>query len=103
MEKFINYLDLGKLFFKIHYKFDCGSGPALLVSDKMINNNQWHIVIFKRQGNYGELIVDEEEPVAGYSLGHTTTINVNPPFFVGGILPEISSIAYTNIVGISDF
>lgn len=69
----------------------------------MINNNQWHIVIFKRKGTYGELIVDEEEPVTGYSLGHTTTINVNPPFFVGGILPEISNIAYTNIVRLPDF
>ncbi|EGI60824.1 PREDICTED: laminin subunit alpha [Acromyrmex echinatior] len=82
---------------KVHYKFDCGSGPALLVSDKMINNNQWHIIIFKRDGNYGQLIVDDEEAVTAYSLGHTTAINVNPPFFVGGVLPEISNIAYTNI------
>lgn len=64
----------------------------------MINNNQWHIIIFKRDGNYGQLIVDDEEAVTGYSLGHTIAININPPFFVGGVLPEISSIAYTNIV-----
>lgn len=82
---------------KIHYKFDCGSGPALLVSEKMISNQQWHTVVFRRQGNYGTLIVDEEEPVTGYSLGETTTVNVNPPFFVGGVLPEMSDIAYTTI------
>lgn len=73
------------------------------MSDKTINNNQWHIVHFKRQGNYGKLSVDEEEPVDGYSLGHTTTINVSPPFFVGGVLPEISNIVNTNIVRLSDF
>jgi len=69
----------------------------LLVSNKTINNDQWHNVIFKRQGNYGQLIVDEEK-VTGYSLGRTTAININPPFFVGGILPEISNIVNTNIV-----
>lgn len=68
------------------------------MSDKKINDNQWHIVIFKRQGNHGELIVDEESAVGGYSLGHTTSVSVNPPFFVGGILPEIINIVYTNIV-----
>jgi len=94
--------DLGKLFFQVYYKFDCGSGPALLVSNKTINDNQWHNVIFKRQGNYGQLIVDEEK-VTGYSLGRTTAININPPFFVGGILPEISNIVNTNIVRWLDF
>lgn len=82
---------------KVHYVFDCGSGRALLVSEKKINDNEWHIVIFKRESNYGSLTVDEEDPVSGYSLGESRTINVNPPFFVGGVLPEISSIVYTNI------
>ncbi|XP_070151389.1 laminin subunit alpha [Polyergus mexicanus] len=82
---------------KVHYIFNCGSGSALLESNKKINDNEWHIVVFKRQGNYGSLTVDEEDPVTGYSLGDATTINVNPPFFVGGVLPEIASIAYTNI------
>jgi len=83
---------------KVHYKFDCGSGAALLISDKNINDNQWHTVLFKRQGNYGQLIVDEDIPVKGYSLGHTNTININPPFFVGGVLPDLSNIAYMTIV-----
>lgn len=69
-----------------------------MVNDKKINDDEWHIIVFKRQGKYGSLTVDEENPVTGYSLGDATTINVNPPFFVGGILPEISSIAYANIV-----
>lgn len=60
-------------------------------------------MIFKREGNYGQLIVDEEQPVVGYSPGHTKTMNVNPPFFVGGVLPEISSIVHINIVRVPDF
>ncbi|XP_029032401.2 laminin subunit alpha [Osmia bicornis bicornis] len=76
---------------RLHYTFDCGSGPALLISGKKINDNEWHIVIFKRQGNYGELIVDENNAVTGYSQGTTDIMNVNPPFYVGGVIPDISS------------
>lgn len=73
-----------------------------MINDKKINDDAWHIVVFKRQGKHGTLIVDEENPVRGYSLGDATTINVNPPFFVGGILPEISSIVYAHIVRLPD-
>ncbi|CAL7933589.1 unnamed protein product [Xylocopa violacea] len=76
---------------KVHYTFDCGSGPALLVSENKINDDEWHIVIFKRQGNYGELIVDENEPQTGYSQGTMETINVSPPFYVGGVLQDMST------------
>lgn len=44
--------------------------------------------------------MDEEAPVQGHSVGHTTAMNVNPPFFVGGVAPERSSTAYANIVRI---
>lgn len=84
--------------FKVHYKFDCGTGSALLVSERTITDDAWHTVIFKRDGSYGELIVDEDKAEEGYSLGPNTKINVNPPFFVGGVLPEIHSIVYATIV-----
>ncbi|XP_026299731.1 laminin subunit alpha [Apis mellifera] len=76
---------------KLHYKFDCGSGPALLISETKINDNKWHIVIFKRKGNYGQLIVDEDEAVTGHSQGTIDVINVSPPFYVGGVLQNMSS------------
>lgn len=87
------YLDDGK----VNYKFDCGSGPAVLTSSSRINDNQWHTVVFTRQGNFGELIVDEDQAVSGYSQGNIKTIDVSPPFYVGGILPEISTNVYGNI------
>lgn len=68
------------------------------MSEKQINDSEWHNVIFKRDGSYGELIVDDDEPESGYSLGPASKINVNPPFFVGGVLPEIHNIVYENIV-----
>lgn len=68
-----------------------------LTNDKKINDNQWHVVTFTRDGKYGQLIVDEEK-VEGYSEGNSTTIDVNPPFFVGGVLPQMSGTAHINIV-----
>ncbi|OAD58422.1 Laminin subunit alpha [Eufriesea mexicana] len=85
---------------KVHYKFDCGSGPALLTSEKKINDNEWHIVIFKRQQNYGQLIVDEDEAVTGYSQGTTETMNVSPPFYVGGVLRDMSN-KVLNMIGMN--
>ncbi|XP_054012773.1 laminin subunit alpha [Hylaeus anthracinus] len=82
---------------KLHYKFDCGSGPALLVSEKRINDNQWHTVIFKREGNYGELLVDEDSRVTGYSEGPSGTMNVSPPFYVGGVLQDAFNKVYNTI------
>lgn len=83
---------------RVHYTFDCGSGPALLKSNVKINDNQWHTVVFKRTDNLGKLIVDENEVISGYSQGDSTTINVNPPFYVGGILPELADSVYGVIV-----
>ncbi|PBC25348.1 Laminin subunit alpha [Apis cerana cerana] len=91
------YINNGKL----HYKFDCGSGPALLISETKINDNKWHIVIFKRKGNYGQLIVDEDEAVTGHSQGTIEVINVSPPFYVGGILQNMSS-KVLDMIGMND-
>lgn len=70
---------------RVHYKFDCGSGPALIVSDNKINDHQWHTVVFKRQGVEGALVVDDLSPITGTSQGTTESMSVQPPFFVGGV------------------
>ncbi|KAH0550044.1 laminin subunit alpha [Cotesia glomerata] len=82
---------------RVHYSFDCGTGPAWLKSEIKINDNQWHTINFKRSGNFGELIVDKNIPVAEYSQGGAVTMDVNPPFYVGGILPELSANVLANI------
>ncbi|XP_014485447.1 PREDICTED: laminin subunit alpha isoform X2 [Dinoponera quadriceps] len=82
---------------KVHYKFDCGSGMISLMNEKKINDDQWHFVIFTKNGKYGQLIVDEEAIVEGYSQGNSTIIDVNSPFFIGGVLPQMSSTAHINI------
>ncbi|XP_008557031.1 laminin subunit alpha [Microplitis demolitor] len=82
---------------RVHYSFDCGTGPAWLKSEIKINDNQWHTIVFKRSGNFGELIVDENLAVAEHSQGNAATMDVNPPFYLGGILPELSANVQANI------
>ncbi|KAK0176557.1 hypothetical protein PV328_000678 [Microctonus aethiopoides] len=85
---------------RVHYTFDCGSGPALLKGDEKINDNQWHTIVFKRKDNFGQLFIDEYPTDSGYSQGDMNTINVNPPFYVGGILPELSANVF-KIIGVN--
>ncbi|XP_046433556.1 laminin subunit alpha [Neodiprion fabricii] len=75
---------------KVHYKFDCGSGPALLIGATKTNNNQWHTIVFKRKGNTGELAIDDEQIIRQNSAGDATMMDVIPPFYVGGFRSELS-------------
>ncbi|KAL7292410.1 hypothetical protein TKK_0013999 [Trichogramma kaykai] len=98
-----NKRDLIALFIKdglVHFTFDCGSGPAELISEQKINDNHWHAIYFKREGTRGELIVDQNEPVTQYSQGTTKSISVEPPFFVGGLDPSFSNKA-TKAIGVN--
>lgn len=78
--------------------FNCGSGPALLIGEKKINDNQWHVIAFKRDGSNGELYVDSDPPITGQSGGHTTTINIVSPIFIGGLSSAFTSLATDVIV-----
>lgn len=79
------------IIFQLHYQFDCGSGPAEIIGRNSVNNNQWHTVTFKRENNTGELIVDDDPPVHGNSIGDAKLVDVVPPFYVGGVPPELSN------------
>ncbi|XP_031783644.1 laminin subunit alpha [Nasonia vitripennis] len=81
----------------IHYTYDCGSGPAVIISDKKINDQQWHTIIFKRDGVNGELIVDDDAPIFGRAEGTSDSLIVQPPFYIGGVDPAISSNVFETL------
>lgn len=33
---------------RVQFKFDLGSGPATIITDKIVNNGKWHQVIAER-------------------------------------------------------
>lgn len=75
------YLREGKVF----HSFNCGSGSANISSERRYDDNEWHTVHFSRFHNKGKLVVDSEDEVHGESAGNTRTMQVQAPFFVGGV------------------
>lgn len=80
----------------MRFDFNCGGGtPGSIVSERRINDHQWHTVVFRRTDSIGELVVDEMQAVRGQCQG--ATINVMPPFFVGGVDPALSAYVQSTI------
>uniref|UniRef100_A0A673IV16 Pikachurin-like n=1 Tax=Sinocyclocheilus rhinocerous TaxID=307959 RepID=A0A673IV16_9TELE len=51
----------------LHYRFNCGTGAAQIVSDSSIVIGQWHTVTIFRDGMNGWLRLDNDTPVSGRS------------------------------------
>ncbi|ROL53760.1 Pikachurin [Anabarilius grahami] len=69
---------------KLHYRFNCGTGVAQIVSDSSIVIGQWHTVTIFRDGMNGWLRLDNDTPVSGRSQGQYTKITFRTPLFLGG-------------------
>ncbi|XP_058633388.1 pikachurin [Onychostoma macrolepis] len=69
---------------KLHYRFNCGTGAAQIMSDSSIVIGQWHTVTVFRDGMNGWLRLDNDTPVSGRSQGQYTKITFRTPLFLGG-------------------
>lgn len=69
---------------KLHYRFNCGTGAAQIVSDSSVVIGQWHTVTIFRDGMNGWLRLDNDTPVSGRSQGQYTKITFRSPLFLGG-------------------
>ncbi|XP_037536294.1 pikachurin [Nematolebias whitei] len=69
---------------KLHYRFNCGTGPSQIVSESRIVLGQWHIVTVFRDGMSGWLRMDNDNPITGRSQGLYTKITFRSPLYVGG-------------------
>ncbi|KAG8011973.1 Pikachurin [Nibea albiflora] len=69
---------------KLHYRFNCGTGAAQIVSESRIAVGQWHTVTIFRDGMSGWLRMDNDTPVSGRSQGQYTKITFRSPLYVGG-------------------
>ena len=45
-------------------------------------------VVFTRTARLGDLFVDGRKEASGEALGTSTSLNVKPPFYVGGVAPD---------------
>ncbi|KAF5306067.1 hypothetical protein FQA39_LY09045 [Lamprigera yunnana] len=81
----------------IMYSFNGGSGPAVLRSDNVYNDGNWHHVNISRAGSEGRLIVDDQVVIEGRTPKNTVNIQLYPPYYVGGIIPGRFAQVYANI------
>uniref|UniRef100_A0A3B4WHW6 EGF like, fibronectin type III and laminin G domains n=1 Tax=Seriola lalandi dorsalis TaxID=1841481 RepID=A0A3B4WHW6_SERLL len=69
---------------KLHYRFNCGTGAAQIVSESPVVLGQWHTVTVFRDGMSGWLRMDNDTPISGRSQGQYTKITFRSPLYVGG-------------------
>ncbi|XP_070792035.1 pikachurin isoform X2 [Pituophis catenifer annectens] len=69
----------------VEFRFDCGSGTAIIRSEDPITLNQWHQLKVSRTAKNGILQVDQQTPVEGMAEGAFTQIKCNPEIFIGGV------------------
>nr|XP_060617392.1 pikachurin isoform X1 [Anolis sagrei ordinatus] len=69
----------------VEFRFDCGSGTAIIRSEEPVSLNQWHELRVSRTAKNGILQVDQQTPVEGMAEGAFTQIKCNPDMFLGGV------------------
>ncbi|XP_041957209.1 pikachurin isoform X2 [Alosa sapidissima] len=69
---------------KLHYRFNCGTGAAQIMSESRVVLGQWHTVTIFRDGLTGWLRMDNDTPVSGRSPGQYTKITFRSPLYLGG-------------------
>ena len=63
--------------------YDLGQGPVKIVSRSSLVLHEWHTIQIMRNRTYGELRVNNEEPVTGQSPGYFTGLQVSSNLYLG--------------------
>ncbi|XP_070560391.1 basement membrane-specific heparan sulfate proteoglycan core protein-like isoform X2 [Ptychodera flava] len=80
-----DFLSFGMSGGHTEFRFDMGSGAAIIRSAAPLELNQWHTVILRRNRRQGSMIVDGQIPVNGTSLGGFQGLDLTDRLFVGGL------------------
>nr|XP_056721446.1 basement membrane-specific heparan sulfate proteoglycan core protein [Euleptes europaea] len=81
----------------MEFRYELGSGTALLRSAKPLELGQWHKITAERLNKDGSLQVDEERPVKRSSPGKSQGLNLRTPMYLGGVDDTIQLPAAANI------
>uniref|UniRef100_UPI00398F6E33 pikachurin isoform X2 n=1 Tax=Pristiophorus japonicus TaxID=55135 RepID=UPI00398F6E33 len=79
-----DFLSLAIIRRRLQFRFNCGTGAAVLVTESRIQAGKWHSVSVYRNGSSGWLRLDNNTPVSGKSKGHYTKITFRSPLYLGG-------------------
>ncbi|XP_018405456.1 PREDICTED: basement membrane-specific heparan sulfate proteoglycan core protein-like [Cyphomyrmex costatus] len=73
------------------FKFNLGSGPAVIRADKPITLSEWHTIKIQRNRKEGTMLVDGEGPYKMVALGRRQGLDLKEPLYIGGV-PSYSRI-----------
>ncbi|KAG8188529.1 hypothetical protein JTE90_004764 [Oedothorax gibbosus] len=69
----------------VEFRFDMGSGPAIIRSQEPILADEWLSIVAERDMREGSLIVNDGIASKGMSPGVTRGLNLHTPFYVGSV------------------
>ena len=69
---------------RLVFRFDTGSGPAVIRSQQEVERSVFHWVVVSRRLRQGRLVVEGVE-VRGEAPGHTRGLNIKTPLYLGGL------------------
>ncbi|XP_043356008.1 basement membrane-specific heparan sulfate proteoglycan core protein isoform X9 [Dermochelys coriacea] len=83
---------------RVEFRYELGSGMAVLQSTEPLALGQWHKVSAERINKDGTLQVDSSKPVKRSSPGKSQGLNLRTPMYLGGVdksvtLPAAASIS----------
>ncbi|XP_076325413.1 terribly reduced optic lobes isoform X10 [Tachypleus tridentatus] len=69
----------------VEFRFDTGSGPAIIRSPEKLQRDTWATIVAERELRKGSLIVNDGDAVEGLSPGFTRGLNLQLPLYIGGV------------------
>ena len=69
----------------VEYRYNLGSGPAVLISNQPVDLDSWHYVVATLNGPSGTLTVDGGNETTNDFEGSLTVLNAAGDIFVGGV------------------
>lgn len=86
-----DYVALGLKGGYAEFRFDVGSGPAVIRSRSPLALDQWHTIKISRNRKEGTMVVDGGEAVMGSSVGKFAGLDLVEPLYLGGA-PDFSQL-----------
>ncbi|XP_061563469.1 laminin subunit alpha-4-like [Cololabis saira] len=82
-----NFMALFLAHGKLVYTFNVGDQRVKIRSEERYNDGAWHNIIFVRDGNHGQLIIDGLKMPGDRARRNNVPWQISPPVFIGGVPP----------------
>jgi len=73
------------------FRFDVGSGAAIIKATEPVTLNEWHVAKLERVKKHGTMYIDDRGPYRGVSPGTFQGMDLSQLLYIGGV-PNFGSI-----------